>query len=293
MNEHTGLAERFEEHRSRLQGVAFRMLGSLSEAEDAVQESWVHLSRSGADRVDNLGAWLTTVVSRICLDALRARKSRREELEAEARDAAAPEGERTDPEREAALADEVGLALLVVLGTLSPAERLAFVLHEIFGFPFEEVASVVGRSEEATRQLASRARRRVQGARRVAEAELSEQRALVAKFLDALRRADIEGVVATLDPDVVVRIDRVAVPPNGSEIRGARNWAKGAVTFARGAKATRPVLVDGDVGLVLAPRGRLLRAIKFTYRAGKIAAVEIIADPARLEALEFGVVGSV
>src|SRR5246127_1107797 len=284
MSEHEWLAERFEENRGHLRAVAYRMLGSLSEADDAVQESWLRLSRSDASNIENLGGWLTTVVARVCLDMLRSRTLRREEsLNAQVSEPVADGEGGIDPEQEALLADSVGLALLVVLDRLTPAERLAFVLHDLFGVSFEEIASILGRSPTAARQLASRARRRVQGAE-VAATDLSEQREVVEAFLAALRGGDFEGLVAVLDPDVVVRIDRTAAAPGApTEVRGARNWAKGAIAFAQHIRSVQPALINGSVGLVWAPRGRLHRAISFTFTQGKIAQVEVIADPERLE----------
>src|ERR1700756_903669 len=284
MSEHEWLAERFEENRGHLRAVAYRMLGSLSEADDAVQEAWLRLSRSDASNIENLGGWLTTVVGRVCLDMLRSRTSRREEsLEEQVSEPVADRKGGIDPEQEALLADSVGLALLVVLDRLTPAERLAFVLHDLFAVSFEEIASIVGRSPTAARQLASRARRRVQGAE-VAATDLSEQREVVDAFLAALRGGDFDGLVAVLDPDVVVRIDRTAAAPGApTEVRGARNWAKGAIAFAQHIRSVQPALINGSVGLVWAPRGRLHRAISFTFTQGKIAQVEVIADPERLE----------
>ena len=290
MSENEWLAERFEENRGHLRAVAYRMLGSLSEADDAVQEAWLRLSRSEANSIENLGGWLTTVVARVCLDMLRSRTSRREEsLDAQLAEPAAESKGETNPEQEALLADSVGLALLVVLDRLSPPERLAFVLHDLFGVSFEEIASIVGRSPTAARQLASRARRRVQGAE-VAGPDLSQQRQVVDAFLAALRAGDFEGLVAVLDPDVVVRIDEVAARPGGPrEIRGARNWAKGAITFSQIARFIQPALVNGTVGLVLAPGGRLLRALSLTIDNEKIAYVDVIGDPTSLRELELSV----
>lgn len=282
MDEQTFLAERFQAHRDHLRSVAYRMLGSLSEAEDAVQESWLHVTRSGADGVDNLGGWLTTIVARVCLDMLRSRKSRREEL-ADVPDTIAS-NDAGDPEQETILADSVGLALLVVLQALGPAERIAFVLHDLFGVSFDEIASIVGRSPEATRQLASRARRRVQGGASVPDANIAEQRRVVDAFLTAMRSADFDALVAVLDPQVVVRVD--VSPGVTREVRGAKNWAKGAVAFTRYARFVQAALVNGAVGLVLAPRGRLERALSFSFTDGKIVNVDIIADPARLSRIE-------
>jgi RNA polymerase sigma factor (sigma-70 family) len=243
MNEREYLAERFEEHRTHLRAVAYRMLGSLSEVDDAVQEAWLRLSRADATGIDNLGGWLTTVVARVCVDMLRSRQSRREESftpDAPEPVAAGPSG--SSPEQEALLADSVGLALLVVLDRLTPAERLAFVLHDMFAVPFEEIAPIVGRSVEATRQLASRARRRVRGGAAPGP-DLGRQREVVDAFLAALRNGDFEGLLAVLDPDLVVRADMAAGAP--TEIRGAAVWAKGAVAYGHMARLVRPALVNG------------------------------------------------
>jgi RNA polymerase sigma factor (sigma-70 family) len=296
MDGHEWLATRFEENRARLQGVAYRMLGSLSEADDAVQETWLRLSRSDTTEVKNLGGWLTTAVARVCLDMLRSRKSRREEpLSEHAPELTVSREGGTDPEREAVLADSVGLAVLVVLDRLAPAERIAFVLHEMFALPFDEIAPVVGRSPAAARQLASRARRRVRGPATVSTADRAQQRTIVEAFLAALHAGDFEGLVAVLDPDVVARVDEAATRPGGPrEIRGARNWAKGAAAFSRsipqGIRFVRPMLVDGAVGLAWAPNGRLLRALKFTIAHGKIVEVDVVADPERLRRLDLAVV---
>lgn len=288
MDEHENLAEQFEAHRTHLRSVAYRMLGSLAEADDAVQEAWLRLSRSDASGVENLGGWLTTVVARVCLDMLRSRRSRREEsLDVQVIEPIASGEEGADPEHEALLADSVGLALLVVLDTLNPAERLAFVLHDMFAVPFEEIGSIVGRSPAAARQLASRARRRVQGAP-TSEADLASQREVVDTFLAALRGGDFDGLLAVLDPDVVVRADQgPGVSPR--EIRGARTWARGAIAFAQQVRFAQPALVDGAAGLVMAPRGRLFRALRFTITSGKIVAVDVIADPERLRRLDVAV----
>ncbi len=291
MSEHDWLAAQFEQNRSHLRGVAYRMLGSLGEADDAVQEAWLRLNHSGAAGIENLGGWLTTVVARVCLDMLRSRASRREEaLDTQVFEPSANSGGGTDPEREALLADSVGLALLVVLDRLTPAERLAFVLHDLFDVSFEEIAAILGRSAEAARQLASRARRRVRGVENVSSANLTQQREVVGAFLTALRAGDFEGLLAVLDPDVVVRLDEAAGRPGAPrEIRGARNWAAGAVAFSRMAKFVRLALVEGSVGLVWAPRGRLQRVLRFSFECGKIAQVEIIADPERLHELDLAV----
>ncbi|HET8549881.1 MAG TPA: sigma-70 family RNA polymerase sigma factor [Bryobacteraceae bacterium] len=293
MNEHNWLAERFEENRDHLRAVAYRMLGSLSEADDAIQETWLRLSRSDAREIENLGGWLTTVVARVCLDMLRSRTSRREiALDGPGSEPTAKRERGIDPEQETLLADSIGLALLVVLDRLSPSERLAFVLHDMFAVPFEEIASIVGRSPAAARQLASRARRRVQGAGAAGRPDLPRQRETVDAFLAALRAGDFDGLLAVLDPDVVVRIDSAAAAPGAPrEIHGARAWAKGAIAFAQAARLARPALVDGDVGLVVAPRGRLFRVLRFTIADGKITAVDIVADPARLSELDLAVLG--
>lgn len=291
MTEHDDLAERFEEHRTHLRAVAYRMLGSSSEVDDAVQEAWLRLSRADdATGIDNLGGWLTTVVARICLDMLRSRQSRREEpFTSDAPEPAAAGTRGSSPEQEALLADSVGLALLVVLDRLAPAERLAFVLHDMFAVPFEEIAPIVGRSAEAARQLASRARRRVHGAVAAPDPGLVRQREVVDAFLAALRGGDFEGLLAVLDPDLVVRTDMV---PSGApaETRGAAVWAKQAVAFGHLAQLVRPALVNGAIGVVMAPRGRLVRALRFTIANGKITELDIIGDPARLGELDVSIV---
>lgn len=293
MNQSNWLAQRFEEHRGHLRGVAYRMLGSLSEADDAVQEAWLRLSRVEAETIQNLSGWLTTVVARVCLDMLRSRKSRGEEpLEESAATTVTDKTAGSDPEQEVLLADSVGVALLVVLDRLSPAERLAFVLHDIFAVPFEEIAAIAGRTPEAVRQLASRARRRVQGVDSAASANLSGQREVVETFLSALRRGDFEGLLAVLDPDVVVRIDEAAARPGAPrEIRGAQKWAQGAIAYSQAARFVQPALVDGSVGLILAPGGKLSRVLRFTISNGKIVDAEIIGDPARLREIDLAVLG--
>lgn len=286
------LAEQFEENRGHLRAVAYRMLGSLNEADDAVQESWIRLSRSDANDIENLGAWLTTVVAHVCLDMLRSRTSRREEsLDAEVSEPVTLQIAVANPEQEALLADSVGLALLVVLDRLTPAERLAFVLHDMFAVPFEEISAIVGRSPDAARQLASRARRRVQGAEAVPKTGLVEQREVVSAFLKALRSGDFQGLISVLDPDVVVHIDEAAARPGAPrEIRGAHNFAKGAVTFAQIAHQVEPMLINGAVGLAWAPEGKLSRVLAFSIKDGKIAQVDIIADTAQLQNLNLAVV---
>ena len=285
------LANLFEAHRSHLRAVAYRMLGSATEADDAVQEAWLRLSRSDAEEIRNLEGWLTTVVARVCLDMLRSRKARHEEtLDAEVVEPNVPATDRPDPEEEAVLADSVGLALLVVLDTLAPAERVAFVLHDVFDVSFEEIASIVDRTPAAARQLASRARRRVRGEDAVPVSDLKGQRVVVEAFLKALRAGDFAGLMAVLDPNVVVRLDSAAGAPGAPrEIRGAENWARGAVNFARLARFVQPALIDGNVGLVFAAGGKLSRALTFTIVNDKIMAVEILAEPARVQALNIAV----
>ncbi len=290
MSDRDQLTEQFESHRARLRTVALRMLGSSHDADDAVQEAWLRLNRSDADAVDNLGGWLTTVVARVCLDMLRsrARKERVSPDPTPAPDVA------TSPEEEAVLADSVGLAMLVVLDTLEPAERLAFVLHDMFAVPFEEIAPIVGRTPVATRQLASRARRRVQSDPAVPDTSAATQREVVTAFLAAARQGDFAGLLALLDPDVVVRADSAAVemaaarasagaPELSEEMRGVD--AVGRV-FAGGAKAARLALVDGLAGAVVSVGGRPMAVFGFTVRDGRIAAIELLADPEILAALE-------
>ena len=295
MDEQDWLAQRFEEHRSHLRAVAYRMLGSLSEADDAVQEAWLRLSRSETSGVENLGGWLTTVVGRVCLDMLRSRTSRRvvplgEPLGTRVPEPLVSRADGIDPEHEALLSDSVGLALLVVLETLTPAERLAFVLHDMFSVPFEEIAPVVGRSPTAARQLASRARRRVQGEAHVPDTDLATQREVVDAFLAASRDGDFDTLLAVLDPDVVLRIDGGAVRAGLSrEVRGARAVAEQTLTFSRLSPFVRPALVNGAAGVVVAPRGRPFSVMGFTIRGGKIVEVDILADPARLSRLDVSV----
>jgi RNA polymerase sigma factor (sigma-70 family) len=284
MNERELLAERFEGHRAHLRAVAYRMLGSLSEADDAVQEAWLRLSRADADSVDNLGGWLTTVVARICLDMLRSRSSRREEpLDAHLPDAAVTPADATDPEHEALLAEGVGLALLVVLDTLAPAERLALVLHDMFAVPFEQIGSILGRSPNAAKQLASRARRRVQGAA-ASDTDPTRQRAVVDAFLAASRNGDFDALLALLDPGVVLRSDAAATAVGAaSELRGAPAVAG---SFSGRAQRARLALVDGAAGAVWAPGGRPRVVFTFTITGGKIVAIDILADPDRLSRLD-------
>ncbi|WP_413098981.1 sigma-70 family RNA polymerase sigma factor [Streptomyces sp. Inha503] len=290
-----GLAERFETHRGQLRAVAYRMLGSLSEADDAVQETWLRLSRADAEAVGNLTGWLRTVVSRICLDMLRSRTARREEPVGEELPEMAQEtGDGGGPEDEAVLADSVGRALLVVLDTLGPAERIAFVLHDVFAVPFDRIAPIVERSPVAAKKLASRARQKVRGIAAVPRAELDRQRRTVDAFLTAARGGDMEALLAVLDPDVVRRADRAALPEGVPTVaRGARAVAEETAGFAPRARFAEPALVNGSVGVVVAPRGRLLLALTVTVEDGRIAAYEVIADPARLSRLELGLLDDV
>jgi len=284
MHESQWLAERFEADRTHLRSVAYRMLGSLSEAEDAVQEAWLRLSRSGVGEVENLSGWMTTVVARVCLDMLRSRRSRREESFADyAPEPAAAGPAAIDPEQEAVLGDSVGLALLVVLEKLTPAERVAFVLHDMFGVPFEHIAPVVGRTADATRQLASRARRRVRGATVGSEADLARQRDIVDAFRAASREGDLDRLVALMDPEAVVRSDATAVGLGAApEMRGPHAVAAFFKGRARG--AVRAV-VGGAPGLVWAPGGRPRVAFVFALAGDRIAGIDLVADPAHLEEL--------
>ncbi|MHA6621475.1 sigma-70 family RNA polymerase sigma factor [Pseudonocardia sp. DLS-67] len=283
------LAERFEEHRTHLKAVAYRMLGSRAEADDAVQEAWLRVTRGDTSGVDNLGGWLTTIVARICLNVLRSRNQRREEsLDAHVPDlVVAPAGQAAapDPEHQAVLADSVGLALLVVLETLSPAERLAFVLHDMFSMPFDEIAPVIDRSETATRQLASRARRRVRGAQPEPDADPGAQRAVVDAFLAAARGGDLETLVSVLAPDVVVRIDSGTLRPR-TVLQGREAVAQGAMAFTRVAELTRPVLVNGAPGAAAFRAGRLVSVAAFTVSEGKVSALDILSDPERLAGID-------
>jgi RNA polymerase sigma-70 factor (ECF subfamily) len=291
MDDNDQLARRYEASRPRLRAMAYRMLGSLSDAEDAVQEGWMHASAAGAEGVANLEGWFTTIVARVCLDMLRSRKSKREDPldpdEAVAAMAAA-EG----PESEAVLADSVGLALLVVLDTLPPAERVAFVLHDTFGLPFGEIAAITGRSPAAARQLASRARRRISGSEpdAPASARLARQRRVAEAFLAASRGGDLAGLIAVLDPDVVLTSDTAAVPGGVARtIRGAQAVARGARVAAERSRYGRVALVNGAPGLVMAPGGRLVVALAFTFSEDKISGIDVIADPERLASLDIAV----
>ncbi|MEO8393370.1 MAG: sigma-70 family RNA polymerase sigma factor [Chloroflexota bacterium] len=289
MDEDQWLVDEFEANRANLRVMAYRMLGSLNEAEDAVQESWLRLRCADTSGVEDLGRWLTTVIARVCLDKLRSRKSRRENLlDTDAQQQiASDEDQQPDLEHEALLADSVGLALLVVLETLSPAERLAFVLHDLFGMPFDEIAPLVRRTPTAARQLASRARRRVHGADRVRDADLSRQREVVEAFLTASRGGDFAALLELLDPDVVLRADSAAVPPGVSrEIRGASAVLEQAQFFAKRTHFAQPALVNGAVGVVVAPRGRLLLVVTIEINGARIVEIDVIADPARLRQLD-------
>ena len=288
MHESEWLAERFEEHRPHLRAVAYRMLGSLTEADDAVQEAWLRLSRSDTSGVENLKGWLTTVVARLCLNMLRSRKSRREEsLDMRVAEPIVSPEDGLDPEHEALLADSVGLALLVVLDQLAPAERLAFVLHDMFAVPFDEIAPLVGRSPTATRQLASRARRRVQGAEAVPDADLAEQRRVVDAFFAAAREGSFDALVAVLDPDVVLRSDGGPRRPEHSVVvQGAQEVAGRAMTFAALSPHVRPALVNGAAGVVVAPQGQPFAVMGFTVRGGRIVEIDALSDPERLARLD-------
>jgi RNA polymerase sigma-70 factor (ECF subfamily) len=294
MDESDWLQQRFQENRAHLRKVAYRMLGSLGEADDAVQEAWIRLSRTDASAVENLGGWLTTVTARVCLDMLRSRSTRREEpLNARAPEASATQ-QRSDPEGELQLADSIGSALLVVLETLAPAERVAFVLHDMFDLPFDEIGAIVGRSATAARQLASRARRRVQGGAPLADADLPRQREVVDAFLAASRDGNFEALLAVLAPDVVLRADDVAVrtaatnkwggaPSLPSELHGARAVAD---TFKGRARGARPALINGAAGAVWAVGGQPRAAFVFTIELGKIVEVSLVMDPERLSELD-------
>jgi RNA polymerase sigma factor (sigma-70 family) len=293
MDQGDWLAERFQEQRPHLRAVAYRLLGSLSEADDALQEAWLRLSRADTSKVDNLGGWLTIVVARVCLNLLRSRRSRREEpLDVRLPDPIVSREDGLDPEQQALLAEGVGLALLVVLERLTPAERLALVLHDSFGVPFEEIAAILGRSPVAARQLASRARRRVRGAAPVPDVDLASQRAVVDAFFAAARDGDFDALVAVLDPDVVLRSDGGVARPGASlVVRGAATVAERALTFAQLSPFVRPALVNGAAGVVVAPRGRPFSVMGFTVRNGKIVEIDALADPERVPGIATAVLG--
>ena len=288
MDEREWLTERFEENRTRLRAVAYRMLGSVSEADDAVQEAWLRLSRADTSSVENLAGWLTTVVARVCLNMLRTRESRREDpLDVHVPDPIISSESGGDPEQEALLADSVGLALLVVLESLTPAERLAFVLHDMFAVPFEEIAPMIERSPAAARQLASRARRRVQGQAPAPDPDLTRQREVVDAFLAAARNGDFDALVAVLDPDVVLRADGGRARARYNVVlHGARAVAEQAVLAQRLAPFARPALINGTAGVVTAAAGRVLSVMGFTVAHGKIVAIDVLYDPERLADLD-------
>ena len=285
MDEKNWLAGKFEENRGHLRAVAYRMLGSVSEADDAVQEAWLRLNRSDANEIENLGGWLTTVVGRICLDMLRTRVSRREDsLEARMPEPILSRGGQIDPERQALMADSIGMALLVVLETLAPQERLAFVLHDMFAVPFEEIAAILGCSATAARQMASRARRRVRGAAPVPDPDVARQRKVVDAFLAAAERGDFEGLVAVLHPDVVLHSDGVLDPVR--ELHGARTIAAQAARFSKIALSIEHVLVNGAAGLISRRAdGTPFSLLAFTVKDGKIVEIDVIGDPERLRRL--------
>lgn len=299
------LTEGFEADRARLRGVAYRLLGSLSDAEDAVQEAWLRLNQADREDIENLNGWLTTVVARVCLDMLRGRKIRSEWAKAERAMEPHPD-QRTgaDPESEALLADAVGVALLVVLEALSPAERLAFVLHDLFAMPFDEIGPILGRSPAAAKQLASRARRRVRGSAGQADGARTRQRSVVEAFLAAIRTGDLQGLLAILDPDAVLHIDAASRASGGvrtgehaldpgkpRELTGAATWATQMIAMTRGVSTrfVQVAVIDGTFGVILAPRGKLVRVLAFTFADDRIARIESIADPARLGQLEIAV----
>ncbi|MFD5092418.1 sigma-70 family RNA polymerase sigma factor [Amycolatopsis thailandensis] len=282
------LTERFEEHRVRLRAVAYRMLGSASEAEDAVQDTWLRLNRTDASEIENLGGWLTTVVARVCLNVLRSRDHRREEPLDEV--SAEPADSSADPAADAVLADSIGLAMLVVLDTLAPAERLAFVLHDMFAVPFDEIAPLIDRTPAAARQLASRARRRVQGRSAAAEPDLARRRQVVDAYLAAARGGDFEALLELLHPDVVLRADKAAgLSPTPVFLRGAGMVARGAAAASVRAAVTQLALVNGGVGLVMADEGRPSVVLAFTFEDGRITEIDVIADQDRLRGLELAI----
>ena len=289
MAESDRLIEGFEENRTRLRAVAYRMLGSFAEADDAVQEAWLRLTRSDSGEVDNLGAWLTTIVARICLNVLRTRRTRREEpFEVQLPDPVVSDADRTSPEDEALLADSVGLALQVVLDTLSPAERLAFVLHDMFDLPFDDIAPIVGRSSTSARQLASRARRRVRGADvPTPDPEVGRQREVVDAFFAAARRGDFDALVSVLDPDIVERVDAGPARPDITRlVRGASVVAGRAIMFDQPSARLRPVLVNGTAGVVVTVGGEPFAVMAFTVSGGRIVEIDVLADADRLNRLD-------
>ncbi|WP_437498338.1 sigma-70 family RNA polymerase sigma factor [Sorangium sp. So ce1099] len=292
MDSQVELAEQFDRSRSHLRAVAFRMLGSADEADDAVQEVWLRASRVDSSAVGNVAGWLTTIVGRVCLDMLRSRRRRREELtELSDLDEVVAHEDATGPEDEMALADAVGLALLVVLDTLGPAERVAFVLHDLFAVPFDEIAEILERSPAAAKKLASRARHRVHGAAAAPAVELARQREVVEAFLAAARAGDLSALLAVLAPDVVRRADRVALRGGAeTEVRGARRVAEETVTNAGRARFARPILVNGALGVAVAPRGRLQLVLEVAIDGGRVAAINVIGEPTRLRQVQLAVV---
>jgi RNA polymerase sigma-70 factor, ECF subfamily len=299
MDDNDALAARFEASRPRMRAMAYRMLGATTDAEDAVQEAWIHVAGRGVDGVANIEGWFTTIVARVCLDMLRARRSRPEEPAGEGADFAAGPASAVGvaglagPEQEAVLADSVGLALLVVLDTLAPAERVAFVLHDMFGVPFGEIAEITGRSADAARQLASRARRRIHGGDPASGGSLARQRAVAEAFLAASRDGDIAGLLAVLDPDVVLRSDAAAVPSGvAGTLRGAAAVAKGARSSAARSRLSDVALVNGAPGIVFAPGGRLAVVLAFAFSGDKISAIDVIADPPRLADVDLAIFDS-
>jgi RNA polymerase sigma-70 factor (ECF subfamily) len=289
-DERDSITAQFEQHRQYLRGVAYRMLGSMSDADDAVQEAWLRVSRANTEDVENFRAWLTTVVARISLNTLRSRSARREEIVDADEFARLAQTDTPEADHEAALADSVGLALLVVLERLTPAERLAFVLHDMFDLPFEEIAPIVGRTPTAARQLASRGRRRVQGAGTATDADLRRRREVVDAFLAASRNGNFDALVELLDPDVVLRLDDALESPDAPhEFRGVSVLLERSRNLTRVARFCRVALLDGSPGLVMAPRGRLARAIVFSFTGDKVTSIEVVANPARLRQLDVAI----
>jgi RNA polymerase sigma-70 factor, ECF subfamily len=289
MDEREWVTERFEHHRSHLRAVAYRMLGSVSEVDDALQEVWLRIRDQDPTSVENMRAWLTTIVGRVCLNMLRSRKSRREELSGHVPDSVVSLDESVDPEHEALLADSVGLAMLVVLDALTPAERLAFVMHDVFAVPFAEIATVLDRSENAAQQLASRARRRVQGAPEP-DPDLARQRQIVDAFFAASRDGDFDALVAVLDPDVELRIDGGVLREEASLVlRGAPAVAGHTATYSKLYPFVRPALVNGAAGAVVAPHGRLFSVMAFTVTNGRITQIDALLDPERLARLDLSI----
>jgi RNA polymerase sigma factor (sigma-70 family) len=292
MDERELLTERFEQQRGHLRAVAYRMLGSVSEADDALQQAWLRISVQDPGSVDNMQAWLTTVVGRVCLNMLRSRRMRREELSAHVPDPVVSLNEEPDPEREALLADSVGLALLVVLDALTPAERLSFVLHDVFGVPFADIATALDRSEAAAQQLASRARRRVRGSPRP-DPELARQRKVVNAFFAASRDGDFDALVAVLDPDVELRIDGGALRPEATRVlHGAEAVTGHTATYSKLYPFVRPALVNGAAGAVVVPGGRVFSVMAFTVTNGKITQIDALVDPERLAHLDIALPGA-